>query len=178
MPDLAFEGLEEDPGGLLWVNRPHPLPALTLQFDGASEGTACLQVTGGEGFIQMYEDASGTVPVTLFNECWDVSQLPITRYLEGIASRESRGDVELRLTYETPGGSCEDIVKLTVVEVDLAIYDGGSDLDHGDAIGAPGALVPEEDEEEIQHVTYTFSCWCLEPAGCFDRRVCLPAKSG
>jgi hypothetical protein len=153
MPDLAFDGLaeedEEDPGGLLWVNGPHPLPALTLQVNGASEGTACLQVTGGEGFIQMYEDADGTIPVMLFNECWDVSQLPITRYLEGIASRESRGDVEVRLTYETPGGTCEDIVKLKVVELDLAIHNGGSDLDHGDAVGAPGALVPEEDEEDV-----------------------------
>ena len=151
--DLALEDLSEDdevtPGGYAWMNPPHPLPALTISAAPSLTGTVDFEVVSGDNLIQMYEDPDGTQPVMYFNESWPVAELPVTRYLEAVAGRMPTTGVQLQATYQGLGGTCEDVVNLTVAKLDLDIHNGGSDLDHGDAPGAPGTPVPDSDEETV-----------------------------
>ncbi len=47
------------------------------------------------------------------------------------------------------GGSKERSVEITIIKVDLDIWNGGADLDNGEAAGSQGSQVPEADEESV-----------------------------
>ncbi|MGB2985450.1 MAG: hypothetical protein WBE26_06160, partial [Phycisphaerae bacterium] len=116
--DLDFDGLadedEADPGGFLCLVVEPPLPAVTMQITGAAGGTGWFEVVSGDQLIQMYEDPEGTQPVMHFNQSWPVSAFPITRYVTGVAQSVLPRDVELKLSYVSDSGPCDDVVNLTV----------------------------------------------------------------
>ena len=84
---------------------------------------------------------------------WELLGLPktfsTTLYVEGVGASALVRDIEFNLTFSGDGGSCGDIVKLTVVDLNLSMHSGGSDLDHGDAVGVLSPLVLETDEETV-----------------------------
>ena len=67
------------------------------------------------------------------------------------------GETNLILRYDTGDGLyhhgayavIKDVTVLTVLKVDLDIWNGGSDLDNGEAAGSQGAQVPESDEDSV-----------------------------
>jgi len=148
---LAFAGLgdedEVDPGGVIFIGAPNPLPALTIDADDSLTGTVEFEVVSGDNLIQMYEDAGGTQVVTQFNQSWAISELPVTRYVEGTTVSVSPNDVEFRLTYDGAGGPGEDRINLTVSMVDLKSLtftsDHGLMHDNNTDYEPTGELFPE-----------------------------------
>jgi len=123
---------------------------LHISSTGVPDATVELTCEAGCWKIKLYEYASRSIPVTL-PQSWDVSELPKTLYVEGYDTSSVVRDVELKATYTHNSGKCEDVVKLTVVKPDLAIYNGGSDLDNGEEDPGchQGGVVPEDDEEAV-----------------------------
>lgn len=123
--DLAFENVadedEETVGGFVCTGSPPgtPLHALTISADPLLTGTVSLTVGGAKGNIQIYTDVAGTNAVPLFNQTWNVSQLPVTLYVDGFVVSGAHRDIEFRLTYNGSEGPCEDVVKLTVLETNM-----------------------------------------------------------
>ncbi|MGI6497155.1 MAG: hypothetical protein ACOX5G_13975 [Kiritimatiellia bacterium] len=147
----ADELKEMDPGGYVCVCTNHLTPIkLTLKPAGLP-GKLTLSATMGGDRIRIWKDAGRAVEVVLTNGCAQVA--PGTLYVEGVTNSAALRDVELRLEYdENPQGQsnplfkCEDRIRLTVIKVDLDIWNGGSDLDNGQSAGSQGAQVPEGSE--------------------------------
>ena len=150
----ADEPLEETPGGLACVRTNNLTPiTLTLAPKPGLPGKLTLSANVDDTRIKVWQDAGRTVPVAL-PKVWNAgAAAPGTLYVEGITPSAAVRDVELRLEYdENPQGQdnplfkCEDRVRLTIIKVDLDIWNGGADLDNGEAVGPPGAQVPEGSE--------------------------------
>jgi len=76
----------------------------------------------------------------------------VTLYVEGINASTSVGHntikVEVDPDGEGPQGfSLVDVVRTTVVGLNMTVYNGGSDLDNGEALGEDGSMVAESREE-------------------------------
>lgn len=69
--------------------------------------------------IRVYKNANRTEPVTL-PASWSLGTEPDVLHVEGVLVSQSVRDVRLRLKF-TPNSdaACTDVVKLTVVRVDL-----------------------------------------------------------
>jgi hypothetical protein len=122
--DLAFVGAEEDEeetkGGFVCTfdDAGTALPALTLT-SAATQGTVDFTVSGHKGGFQLYQDAAGTLVYPLFNDTFDVSQLPKVFYIKGFVVSGSARDITFTAQYTGNAGSCEDTVKLTLLEPQL-----------------------------------------------------------
>ncbi|MGI6494607.1 MAG: hypothetical protein ACOX5G_00675 [Kiritimatiellia bacterium] len=119
----ADEPLEMDPGGLACVCTNHLTPIkLTLQPAGLT-GRLTLSATMGGQRIKVWRNANRTGQIDL-SQRGNVA--PGTLYVEGVTNSAALRDVELRLEYdENPQGQnnplfkCADVVRLTVIKVDL-----------------------------------------------------------
>jgi hypothetical protein len=100
--------------------------------------------------VDVFTDSQGTQPVVTEQErTFDVPALPQVLYVEGTDHSDEVRDIDLTLDYLHDGEVLYiDLIKTTVVRVDLDIANGGSDLDLGDIAGAqPMTVLPESDEE-------------------------------
>ncbi len=106
-------------------------------------GTLRLSAPAGGNRIRVYENADRTEPVTL-PASWALGSEPETLYVEGVVVSSTVRDVELELRFTPSGGNgvCSDIVKLTVVQVDL---DAANLADLTEEV-APGRLMAENDD--------------------------------
>lgn len=123
--DLVFSGVSEDeeenPGAFVstWEEQGELLPGLTLKAGSDLTGSVTFEVTGATGGIQLYQDAQGTTVLPLFNQTIPVSQLPKTFYVAGHVVSPAARDIQFKLTYNLADMECDDIVKLTVLELKL-----------------------------------------------------------
>jgi len=76
-----------------------------------------------------------------------VDQFPLTVYVEGQTISETLMDQSITMTHGESGA--RDMVKYSVLKVDLNIWNGGSDLDNGQTAGNQGSQVAEINEESI-----------------------------
>jgi len=153
--DSVSEADEENPGGFLCLNDDDDnddgtadkddvgpttgeddLRALVIDVAGGlTEGTVELSITEGADKVTVYENPDRSSPVTL-PDSWEVNELPVTLWVEGVETSLAPRDVQLKADYTSLDGSCADQVYLTVIQVDL---DG--DVDHdGDIDDADDAL--------------------------------------
>lgn len=171
---MSFQALVDDqevePGGFLCVNDdddddsgvpdrndtdPTPneddLRGLSITADGTLVGTLTLSAVSGGNRIRLWENADRSNEVTL-PKTWTLQGLPktffVTLYVEGIAPSVAARDVELRLRFEGDDGPCEDVVRLTVVQVDLAV-DGLPDSIELDLPGFKVATNNDFDEGKV-----------------------------
>jgi hypothetical protein len=145
---------ELDPGlfvALNTVENPQELQMLTL--DVLSDDSLADQVRIAwteDPKVDVFTDSQGTQPVVTEQErTFDVPALPQVLYVEGTDHSDEVRDIDLTLGYLHDGEVLyTDLIKTTVVRVDLDIANGGSDLDLGDSAGAqPMTVLPESDEE-------------------------------
>ena len=152
---------EENPGGLACVCTNNLTPIeLKLQPAGLP-GKVTLYSNASTNKIRLWHNANrsgelamGKVTGSQWKHEWaKPAGMPATLYVEGVTNSTAARDVELRLEYDenqegqsNPLFKCEDRVRLTVIRVDLDIWNGGSDLDNGQSAGSQGAQVPEGSE--------------------------------
>jgi hypothetical protein len=140
--DELDEPLEEKQGGFACVCTNNLTPIkLTLQPAGLT-GRVTLRATMGDDRIRLWRNANRTGSVGL-DETWTQATMPPELYVEGITNSTFHRDVELRLEYdENPQGQnnplfkCADIVRLTILSIDLDIWNArqaifGDDRDRG-----------------------------------------------
>lgn len=128
--DLDIEGVddadEEDPGGFVAVD-----DGLNIYLSAgpAVEGaTVELETTASSGQIELYSDPELSVNIGL-NPSWDSDAVPGTLYVKGISACSGPRQITLKLSYIADGSTRHsDTVKLTVVEVSLAVE---SNVAHG-----------------------------------------------
>ncbi len=145
--DLSYDGVadedETDPGGFLCVNddddddndtpdkddagptlNENDLKPLVLSLNpGWSQaGVVLLQCRVGCDKLRFYEGPDRSNPFTLPIQ-WSVPHpdLPKTLYVEGIKKSTALRDVEIEARFNGGGTECKDVVRLTVVQVDLDV---------------------------------------------------------
>ncbi len=149
-PDLDLAGIsdedEENPGGFLCVNDDDDnnngtpdkdegsptageddLRMLTLSVSGATEWKVTLSTSSSK--VKVYKAPDRSDPITL-PACWAtpseagcnaLADMPMNVWVEGVVASASARDVTLTLKYENGPSTCTDIVKITVVDVDMEI---------------------------------------------------------
>lgn len=142
--DLKFQAVpdaqETDPGGFLCLNddddndddSPDKDDAgptlgetdlksltLTIQPNWPQTGTVLLNCTSGCDKVKFYENSDRSDPFT--PQGWSVPSpdLPKTIYVEGIKPSTALRDVVIEARFTGGGVVCKDVIKLTVVQLDL-----------------------------------------------------------
>lgn len=147
-PDPAIEDL---PRGLL-----HKLSdSWTTVEQGSLEPQIKLKKTHGAGDVRIYQWDGATATLLLDTSVSSES----ADLFDALASDDvqlrfmgiTAGDVELALEGTVNGDLSVhvDKVKLSVLDVDLAVCNGGADLDNGESAGPQGQEVLDEDEEDV-----------------------------
>jgi hypothetical protein len=166
--NLDFEGVadekEGNPGGLVALNddddNDNGVPdlndpgsdpdtkMLTLALDDPPAGTMVKlrEKLHGGGRVQLYLNGDRTDAITL-PATWSAEAMPATLHAEGRAVSSSQRDIELSLKSESPGGRCEDIVRLTVVQTDL-------DVDSNNQDGIDPDNSPDGTDDPIEAAEY------------------------
>lgn len=154
---LCVNDDDDDANGAPDVNDTGPtaneddLRGLSITADGMLVGTLTLSAVSGGNRIRLWENADRTNEV-LLPKSWPLQGLPktffVTLYVEGIAPSAAARDVELRLRFEGDDGPCEDVVRLTVVRIDLAA-DGLADNLELDVPGFKVATNNDFDEGKV-----------------------------
>jgi len=161
------EPLEEDPGGLVCVGT-NNLTRIELKLEPAGlPGKITLRATMGGSRINLWRNANRTGSVG-FDEVWTQATMPPELYVEGTNNSAGPRDVELTLTYdENPQGGnnplfkCADVVRLTLLKVDLS----ATDLD--------GAFADATEE-----TTGAYVHWNLDNDDASDNTLGAPKRSG
>jgi len=178
--ELTFDGVpeadEENPGGFLCLNGDDDNDDGTVDKDdvgpttgeddlrslvvdvagGLTEGTVELTLPEGADKVALYEDADRSGPVTL-PDSWDMIELPVTLWVEGVETSSAARDVRLQADYTGPDGPCFDEVYLTELQVDLDVdSDRDGTISSGDSdedtwtygVGSNGAVILCNDDDD------------------------------
>ncbi|GEM_PF-3022098 len=176
--DLSYDGVadedETDPGGFLCVNdddddgndtpdkddsgltiNENDLKPLVLSLNpGWSQtGVVLLRCRAGCDKVKFYDNADRSNPFTLPVQ-WSVPHpdLPKTLYVEGVKRSTAPRDVTIEARFNGGGTECKDVVKLTVVQVDLDVdsdNDGTiSDTDDPIENDPPGKFAGINDDDD------------------------------
>ena len=85
--------------------------------------------------VDVFENSDKTNPISS-GQTYQLNALPKTLYVEGDAASGALRDIEIKLEYTKGEVTIDDKIKVTVVKVDLDIYNGQA-----------GSLVPETDQD-------------------------------
>ncbi len=133
---------EEDPGGIIGLNSDDDdddevrdleddnvfgdddLQVLRIEIQsGLKEGKVTLDLDSGSGQLKAFDDKSKSMEFE-FPHTWELDSetVPGVVWIEGTEKSTAERDVVVKITYENDrGGMIEDLVKLTVIELDLDI---------------------------------------------------------
>jgi len=182
--DITYvpEAEEEDPGG--FVAKGGSRKKIILTARPTTARPVNLDVTAGEGKVEIYSAATGGSP--LGNHLEYTGDMPLYLYVQGVAASDDPQDVELTLDAAPPGGEhFTDTVNFTVVGVDLVVAGLGEgeemnpgafvqlNTDDDEPNGHPDILdAPSIDEDDLAPMTLE-----VEP-GELDGNVTLDATAG
>jgi hypothetical protein len=181
--DLSFDGVpadkETDPGGFLCLNDDDDnandmpdkdetgavageddLEPLMISLACGLTGTVTLDPPPSG--IKLFTAADRSTPASDLS--WTETELPVTLYVEGVSPSGVLGDVELTATFTGEGGPCEDVVKLTVIQVDLDVEGVADNLEdnppglkvatNNDFDENKGAAAPVADYVDVSPLTF------------------------
>ena len=138
-----------DSGAIIDKKDMRPMILRKLVPSGLTGWEVYLTQTGGKGKVRIFRDNKArTVVQPTDNLANELKSSDLKMLVEGVAI----GEVELHAEYKytkNPAVTVKDMVRMSSISVDLDIWNGGSDLDNGEAKGAEGDMVKEKDEEKI-----------------------------
>ena len=120
--DAQDDPLEETQGGLAAVGA-SALTPLDIAFStaGLSSGTLTLEALSGGDKIRVRTGNTTNSAAISLPKTWAAGEtIPSRIWMQGLSHSDTPRDVSLRLTGSLQGTTCEDIVSLTVVQVEFA----------------------------------------------------------
>ena len=107
-------------------------------------GTLTLAALAGGANVKVWESSTKGTEIPL-PKTWTIGTdiVPSTLYLEGITASDSQRDLELQLKYTNQHFSSEDVVKATVVEVEVEeVVAFDNRIPANRAVSTPGTNIP------------------------------------
>ncbi|MHC4984095.1 MAG: hypothetical protein ACYTF6_13125, partial [Planctomycetota bacterium] len=171
--DLKLDNMPDD-DGFVALDGAGNMVELTITATGSDQGEVKLSVNdAGATRIKVYDATKTNVLIydTDKEEKFDPSEDPIVLYVEGVLVSASVDDVVLTLEWTDSGAEedpDDDIVKITVVEIDLDVdsdnNDGYSDPartgvedQKEGALGEPGKILGVNDDDDDEDGVYDFA---------------------
>ena len=145
--DDKIEADIDKPGRIVALNGARARVDLKVALGGASASLFYAMLNGDSEVIKVWDSETGGNEIALGGLLTLDSNgvTPSTVWVAGLAI--GTAELKLQLTLSGTPRIFEDPVNLTVIDVGLTVWNGGHDLDNGQATGPDGAVVADNQEE-------------------------------